>query len=151
MKTLHVNLSEGRSYDIHIERGLLKKAGQMIRSVYAGSRIAIITDSNVEKLYAQTLEDALHAAGFVTKRIVFPAGEKSKNLAGLELLYDGLLSTDGFTLTRTDLVVALGGGVTGDMADLRQEVCCAVYLIFRFRQLCCHRSTHQWAEKSRST
>ena len=115
MKTLHVNLSEGRSYDIHIERGLLKKAGQMIRSIYAGSRIAIITDSNVEKLYAQTLEDALHAAGFVTKRIVFPAGEKSKNLAGLELLYDGLLSTDGFTLTRTDLVVALGGGVTGDM------------------------------------
>lgn len=115
MKTLRVNLSEGRSYDIHIERGLLEKAGQMIRSVYAGTRIAIITDSNVEKLYAGILEDSLHAAGFVTKRIVFPAGEKSKNLAGLELLYDGLLSSDSFTLTRTDLVIALGGGVTGDM------------------------------------
>lgn len=115
MKTLRVNLSEGRSYDIHIERGLLEKAGQMIRSVYTGTRIAIITDSNVEKLYAGILEDSLHAAGFVTKRVVFPAGEKSKNLAGLELLYDGLLSSDSFTLTRTDLVIALGGGVTGDM------------------------------------
>ena len=115
MKTLRVTLSEGRSYDIHIERGLLRKAGEMIRTVYAGERAAIITDSNVEKLYAEVLENSLHAAGFVTKRIVFPAGEKSKNLAGLELLYDGLLSSEPFTLTRTDLVIVLGGGVAGDM------------------------------------
>ena len=52
----------------------------------------------------------------MTKRAVFPAGEKSKNLAGLELIYDQLLSPGPFTLTRTDLVIALGGGVTGDMA-----------------------------------
>ena len=115
MKTLHVTLSEGRSYDIHIERGLLKKAGEMIRTVFTGERAAIITDSNVEKLYAEILEDSLHTAGFMTKRIVFPAGEKSKNLHGLELLYDGLLSSESFTLTRTDLVIVLGGGVAGDM------------------------------------
>ena len=67
MKMLRVTLSEGRSYDIHIERGLLRKAGEMIRTVYAGERAAIITDSNVEKLYAEVLENSLHAAGFVTR------------------------------------------------------------------------------------
>lgn len=115
MKTLHVHLSEGRSYDIQIERGLLERAGEMIRTVYTGTRIAIITDSNVAPLYAEKLEKSLHAAGFETKRVVFPAGEQSKNLAVLEQLYDGLLSPEPFTLTRTDLVITLGGGVTGDM------------------------------------
>ncbi len=115
MKTLRVHLSEGRSYDIHIERGLLSRAGELIRSVIPKGRAAIITDSNVAPLYAKTLEHSLHEAGFETKRIVFPAGEKSKNLAGLEKLYNGLLSEDGFTLTRSDFVIALGGGVTGDM------------------------------------
>lgn len=115
MKTLHVTLSEGRSYDIQIERGLLERAGEMIRTVYGGKRIAIITDSNVAPLYGDKLEASLHAAGFETKRVVFPAGEQSKNLAVLEQLYDGLLSSEPFTLTRTDLVITLGGGVTGDM------------------------------------
>ncbi len=115
MKTLQVHLSEGRSYDIRIERGLLARAGEMIRTVYKGKRIAVITDSNVAPLYADKLEESLHAAGFETKRVVFPAGEQSKNLAGLEMLYDGLLSPGPFTLTRSDLIVALGGGVTGDM------------------------------------
>lgn len=115
MKTLHVNLSEGRSYDIKIERGLLERAGEMLRTVYTGMRAAIITDSNVAPLYAEKLEKSLHAAGFETKRVVFPAGEQSKNLAVLEQIYDGLLSPEPFTLTRTDLVITLGGGVTGDM------------------------------------
>lgn len=115
MKTLRVHLSEGRSYDICIGRGILKEAGTRIRKVFSGSRAAMITDSNVAPLYADALEASLHAAGFETKRVVFPAGEKSKNLQGLELLYDGLLSPEPFTLTRSDLVIALGGGVTGDM------------------------------------
>ena len=116
MKRLHIRLSGGRGYDIRIGRGLLDELGPLLREIWGGSRVAVVTDSNVAPLYAERAEASLRKAGFIVKRAVFPAGEKSKNLAGLELIYDQLLSPDPFTLTRTDLIIALGGGVTGDMA-----------------------------------
>ncbi len=116
MKRLHIRLSGGRGYDIRIGRGLLDELGPLLREIWGGSRVAVVTDSNVAPLYAERAEASLRKAGFMTKRAVFPAGEKSKNLAGLELIYDQLLSPGPFTLTRTDLIIALGGGVTGDMA-----------------------------------
>ena len=116
MKRLHIRLSGGRGYDIRIGRGLLDELGPLLREIWGGSRVAVVTDSNVAPLYAERAEASLRKAGFIVKRAVFPAGEKSKNLAGLECIYDQLLSPDPFTLTRTDLIIALGGGVTGDMA-----------------------------------
>ena len=116
MKRLHIRLSGGRGYDIRIGRGLLDELGPLLREIWGGSRVAVVTDSNVAPLYAERAEASLRKAGFIVKRAVFPAGEKSKNLAGLELIYDQLLSPGPFTLTRTDLIIALGGGVTGDMA-----------------------------------
>ena len=116
MKRLHIRLSGGRGYDIRIGRGLLDELGPLLREIWGGSRVAVVTDSNVAPLYAERAEASLRKAGFMTKRAVFPAGEKSKNLAGLECIYDQLLSPGPFTLTRTDLIIALGGGVTGDMA-----------------------------------
>lgn len=116
MKTLHIRLSGGRDYDIRIGRGLLDELGPLLREIWDGKRVAVVTDSNVAPLYGDRVETSLRQAGFETKRVVFPAGEKSKNLSGLELIYDQLLSPEPFTLTRSDLVVALGGGVTGDMA-----------------------------------
>lgn len=115
MKQLHVNLSGGRDYDIFIENGLLRQAGGKIKEIYKGGRIAVITDSNVKPLYAETVVASLREAGFGVKLIDFPAGEPSKNLETVVSLYDGLLSPEPFPMTRGDLIVALGGGVTGDM------------------------------------
>ncbi len=116
MKQLSVSLTGGRSYDITISRGILAKCGEEIRQVFHGNQIAVITDSNVGPLYAKTVLDSLKAAGFSVKSVSFPAGEPSKNMETLVQLYDGLLTPYPFPMTRGGLIVALGGGVTGDMA-----------------------------------
>ena len=113
MKTLTVALP-GREYDILIGRGLLPQAGERIRSVLPKAhKLAVVTDSNVGPLYSKTVLDSLAAAGFEAELFTIPAGEKSKNASQLAALWEGFM---GFGLTRTDGVVALGGGVVGDLA-----------------------------------
>jgi len=113
MKTLPVSLP-GREYDILIASGLLGRAGQACRTILPNTRrIGIVTDSNVAPLYADRLVRSLENAGFHTEVVTIPAGERSKSVTMLEYLYDELLA---FGLTRTDAVVALGGGVVGDLA-----------------------------------
>lgn len=110
-RTLHVNAGGG--YDILFERGILCNAGRAVRTVTQARRAAVITDSNVALHYAGTVRASLDAAGFTTSLFVFPAGEGSKTLATIgDMLH--FLAEQG--LTRSDIVVALGGGVTGDMA-----------------------------------
>ncbi len=116
MKKLTVSLSGGRSYDITISRGLLSRCGEEVKKVFSGREAAVVTDSNVGPLYAKTVLDSLRGAGFSVKSISFPAGEPSKNMDTLVQLYDGLLTPHPFPMTRSGLIVALGGGVTGDMA-----------------------------------
>ncbi len=111
---LHVSLQEN-SYDIYIESGILENIGAYIGKIFKGKRIAVVSDSNVTPLYAGKIYRLLTAAGYVVKNVSFPAGEKSKNLQTLELLYDALLNPTPFAVTRSDLIIALGGGVTGDM------------------------------------
>ena len=110
-KTIHVTCS--RDYDVLIGSGLLQKAGSLIREVHAPCKVALISDSNVAPLYGRTVGDALQAAGFEPVTFVFPAGEASKTLATYGDILDFCAKE---RLTRTDLIVALGGGVTGDMA-----------------------------------
>ena len=113
MKTLTVALP-GREYDILIQRGLLSRAGERIRSVLPkAGRLAVVSDSNVAPLYARTVLDSLSAAGFACKLFTVPAGESSKCAAQLSALWEGFME---FGLTRADGVVALGGGVVGDLA-----------------------------------
>ena len=113
MKTLTVALP-GREYDILIEKGLLDRAGEHCRAVLPRARrLAVVTDSNVGPLYLERTVRSLEGAGFAVKGITVPAGEESKSLAQLGYLYDEMLS---FGLSRTDAVVALGGGVVGDLA-----------------------------------
>ena len=113
MKTLRVSLQE-RSYDIHIAPGLLDTAGEAIRAVCPkATRLFVVTDSNVRPLYAPRLEESLTAAGFRIQIHVIPAGEASKSAQRLSELWEAMLD---FGLTRTDAVVALGGGVVGDLA-----------------------------------
>ena len=115
MKEIRVALGE-KSYWIKIAAGLLSAAGDEIRRVLPQTeKIAVITDSNVAPLYGERLRKSLEMAGFSVTVREFPAGEESKNLAVLGRLYEGLAATG---LTRSDAIVALGGGVTGDMAGL---------------------------------
>ena len=113
MKTLTVALP-GREYDILIEKGLLDRAGEHCREVLPKARrLAVVTDSNVAPLYLARLTASLAAAGFAVEGITVPAGESSKSMELLGYLYERMLA---FGLSRTDGVVALGGGVIGDLA-----------------------------------
>lgn len=111
MSIIRVNLG-AKSYNIEIDAGLLDTAGEKIRSISKAQRAAVISDSNVDALYGERLQAALAGSGFKVTRIVFPAGEKSKCLAELSKIYDRLAEAG---ITRSDLVVAFGGGVTGDL------------------------------------
>ena len=112
MKTLNVALP-GRAYDIVIGSDLLKECGERIRAVTKAETVAVVTDSHVAPLYLQQVENSLKAAGFAVVDVVFPAGEQSKNIKTLNMLYERFADRG---LTRGDCVVALGGGVTGDLA-----------------------------------
>ncbi len=111
MKTLTVNIPK-REYTIYIEDGLLSRAGELVKQVFSGKKIAVVTDSNVAPLYGEKLRATLTEQGFSVKEIVVPAGESSKCQRELFRLYEEMLD---FGITRTDLVIALGGGVVGDL------------------------------------
>lgn len=113
MKTLTVSLP-GRSYDILIERGLLDQAGEHCRAVLPrADKLFVVTDSTVGPLYLKRIIPSLEAAGFETAICEIPAGEASKCAVELTRLWECMMD---FGLTRTDAVVALGGGVVGDLA-----------------------------------
>lgn len=111
MTTLEVRTA--RPYPIRIGRGLFGEAGALCRAVNGGERALIFTDTNVGPLYAPQLARSLTEAGFQTDTFTFPAGEAHKQLAVVTEAY-ARLASGGFS--RADLIVALGGGVTGDMA-----------------------------------
>ena len=117
MKKIHV--SAGGGYEICIGRGLLAGAGEAIREVKAPCGVMLLCDSTVAPLYGETVERSLTAAGYSVSRFVFPAGERSKNLETLGQLLEAMGAAG---LTRSDLLVALGGGVTGDMGGFAAAV-----------------------------
>ena len=103
----------GHSYDIVIERGGLNQVGDWLRTLWGDKKVAIISDNRVAKLYASIVEKSLVKAGFQVVRFEFLQGEASKNLTTVSKVYD-FLATQG--MTRSDGIVALGGGVVGDLA-----------------------------------
>lgn len=98
-------------YPIYIERGILDSVNDMIKTIYQGKKIMIISDDNVFSYYGQRLIDNLK--DYQVGKIVIKHGEQSKNFKILPEIYEQLLD---FKLTRTDLIIALGGGVIGDLA-----------------------------------
>jgi 3-dehydroquinate synthase len=113
MQTVRVNLGAA-SYPAHIGANILEKLGKL--ALDAGlkpGRCAIVTDTNVEKLYGAQVKEALEKSGFAPVVISVPPGESSKSLATLELLYDRMTAAG---LDRASTIFALGGGVVGDLA-----------------------------------
>ena len=110
-----VEISTGKSYKVLIGNGILSDSGRLIAEVSHAKIAAIVTDDIVNSLYADTLETSLKAAGFDTVKFVFPNGESSKNINTYSEMLEFMAENH---LTRSDLIVALGGGVTGDMAGL---------------------------------
>ena len=111
MKTIHVNAS--KSYDILIERGVLERAGEEIKTVCGAGEALIVSDDTVWDLYGETVLASMQKAGFDVTSFTFPHGEQSKNLSVYADILNALAARH---LSRKGLVVALGGGVVGDMA-----------------------------------
>lgn len=111
MKTVHVKAS--RSYDVLIGSGLLASLGSRAAAMKKVKKVCIVSDSNVWPLYGETTKKSLLDAELDAVEFVFPAGEASKNAETYLRLLNFLAENQ---LTRTDLIVALGGGVVGDLA-----------------------------------
>jgi len=111
MRKLEVNIPNNE-YEILIEDGLINSIGLEVSKVYHGEKIVIVTDENVDKHYGDIVEESLKCEGYNTLKIVLPPGEKSKSMESLMNLYDELLD---FKINRGHLIIALGGGVIGDL------------------------------------
>ncbi|GEO69850.1 3-dehydroquinate synthase [Levilactobacillus acidifarinae] len=112
MTTIPVTTA-AKSYAVNIETGLLVRVGTELAKVWSPRQVAIVTDTNVGPLYAQQVRERLTAAGFRVTVLTVPAGESSKSWAQVMRLIDALSAAQ---LTRSDGVLALGGGVVGDLA-----------------------------------
>lgn len=109
-----VNVALGaRGYDIVIGRGLLASLGTRIAALRPGAKVAIVTDENVARRHLHAAEAALAGANIASSRIVVPEGEGSKSMAVFETVCEELIA---HRIERGDLIVALGGGVIGDLA-----------------------------------
>ena len=120
-RTVRVELGE-RSYDIVIGSGLIGRAGGLRAPALAARRVAVVCDANVAELYLAPLRDSLESAGFAVTPQVVRAGEATKSWDELGRLIEALLAAG---IDRGSAVVALGGGVVGDLAGV------AVSLVMR--------------------
>ena len=111
MKTINVNAS--RSYDVIIGRGIIDTLGDRVKTLTKASKVCIVSDSNVFPLYGKTVSDSFAHAGLHSVHFVFPAGETSKNGSTYLSLLNFLAENK---ISRSDCIVALGGGVVGDLA-----------------------------------
>src|SRR5215471_11749184 len=102
-----------RAYDIVIGRDVLGSLGTRVAALRPGARTAIVTDRSVAKHWLKKTEASLEEAGILTSRIIVEEGEGSKSYAGLERVSEALIAAK---IERNDLVIALGGGVVGDLA-----------------------------------
>jgi 3-dehydroquinate synthase len=102
-----------RAYDIVIGRGLLASLGERIKALRPGAKVAIVTDATVANHHLPAAEKALKASGIESSAIVVPQGEGSKNFATFETVCEAIVAA---RIERGDLIVALGGGVIGDLA-----------------------------------
>jgi 3-dehydroquinate synthase len=117
---INVDVALGdRAYDIVIGRGVLASLGARVAALRPGVRTAIVTDRTVAKHWLEPAERSLAEAGVPTSRIIVEEGEISKTYAGLEKVSEALIAAK---IERNDLVIALGGGVVGDLAGFAAAI-----------------------------
>ena len=114
MRVVSVSGGSFAAYDVVVGRGLMADAGARIAPIARG-RTVIVSDETVAAIHGPALQASLAAAGVISGIVAVPAGEASKSFAELERLMDRMLAAG---LDRKDVVVALGGGVVGDLAGL---------------------------------
>ncbi|GAB6099048.1 3-dehydroquinate synthase [Halanaerocella petrolearia] len=112
METVEVDLG-ARSYEIKIGEDILPQLGNYLQELDIGSKVLIISNSLVDSLYGSEVEEAIREAGFKVEKALIPDGEEYKSLDTAQDLYDQAVETG---LDRTSTIVALGGGVVGDIA-----------------------------------
>ncbi len=108
-----VSVSASNKYDVIIGESLIKNAGEHLKKVVSASKIAVVTDDVVDAIYGEKLTCSLKESGYNVVKFVFKNGEQSKNLVTYGKIVEFLAEN---AITRTDAIVALGGGVVGDMA-----------------------------------
>jgi len=111
MHTLSINLSQ-KQYTIMIKNSLLVDVGKHLLTNYRNKKIVVVTDATVDAFYGMILMNSLVSQGFSVTKMVIPPGEKSKSMVMLESLYSKFID---FKLSRSDLIIAFGGGVIGDL------------------------------------
>jgi len=112
MRNLQINLPNNQ-YEIFIKSGIINSIGEEISKMYEGNKIALITDENVDEFYGDIVKKSLEDNDFKVLKVVLKPGEGSKSIESLMKLYNELLD---FKLNRGNLIIALGGGVIGDLA-----------------------------------
>jgi len=115
---VHVGL-EGRAYDIHIGSGLLQRAGQLVGPLLKRPRVAIVTDETVAALHLDAVREGLSESGISMVALCMPPGESTKSWPQFERAVEWLLEQK---VERNDVVIALGGGVIGDLAGFAAAV-----------------------------
>ncbi len=108
-----VTVNAGTKYDILLDKGILDNSGELISQVIKKGKALVVTDDNVDGFYGGRMMESLSKAGIEAKKFVFPHGEASKNHSTLLGIYE-FMAENGYT--RSDFIVALGGGVVGDTA-----------------------------------
>ena len=119
METAKITVHASGTYDILINKGGLNGIGKAAAERFKPCTVAILSDDKVFPLYGKTVTDSLKAAGFRTVAHVIKNGEQSKTLAGVTAFIDCMVKAQ---VTRTDMVLALGGGVVGDMAGFTAAI-----------------------------
>ncbi|KCZ50825.1 3-dehydroquinate synthase [Hyphomonas pacifica] len=113
-ETVTVELAD-RSYDILVGHGALDQLGERLSAMLKRPRVFVLTDETVERLHRHRLDEALRPAGISTNWKALPPGEKTKSFSNLEGILDWLLENSA---DRSDILIALGGGVIGDITGL---------------------------------
>ena len=108
-----ITISTATPYDIIIEHGAISRVGEFLAEVYSPRKVCVVADSTAGGLYANTVMESLGSVGFTASKVFFPSGEHSKNLTTYTNVMEFLASEN---LSRSDIVLALGGGVVADVA-----------------------------------
>lgn len=115
MNKVNININNDAkiNYDILVSSGLIKESGKLVKEVLRGKRALIVTDDIVDKLYTKIVKESLERENIITSVCVLQNGETNKNIESIYNIYSSLAKNE---LSRKNIIIALGGGVIGDMA-----------------------------------